>query len=934
MATIDNLTLEISANNNSAVANIEKLATALSALKAASKGISSANLAKVATSLSELKYACAGISLSSIRRVERLADALERIAAIDAGNISNIVSAMNRIKNMPNGSAAKAAKEAAADTTAQMSSSLPVPSSYAWQSNFNNSSSATDGYTRVFRESIEMKADAYKEATTEMQSATEEFYGSWKEVTDDMNATGSAFNTATSRFQTFVNSVKQSTGFKKFAIDTLKEQVHKLGDAFKKVTQPIRNFFKALGRIALYRMIRGLLKAITQGLKEGIQNLAKYSAAMNELDAAQANKTMSELATSFLYLKNSIAAAVMPIIQQFTPAIQKLIEHCVAALNVINQLVSALQGKSTFTKAKVVWVDYAKTLDDTGKKAKALHHQLAGFDELNNLTAPTSSGSTELDPTTMFEEANIDNKLLKIVTTLKEKFDDILRIVGAIGVGILAWKISSGFASALTALGLLSKAGALQMTLGLTLMAAGFTLEGTSIIDIVKNGLNLDNFGTVIGGALLASLGSFLTGSAFQTIFGGTLLTGIIGGVGTIIAGLGLTFAGIWDSIVNGIDWLSAILTAIGTALTGAGIGTILGTIIGGLTGPLGAIVGAFVGLVVGLYVDYIIYAIQHWDEFKQAIVDTGEVIKSWFTEKIPNAVSAANEKFNEFVVKAIKWVEELFTEKIPYAVGFAIGKLVYWGTYAFAWVVAFLPKFVEKVKEFLTNCWEKFKEWGTNLMNFAVYEVPKIATKIIVGFTTLPFKIWAKLVEVKDKFIEWKDDMIKWVKEKIPEIKEGILYVFSGDFLDDVYNIGVDFIQNIWDGITSKAEWLFSNIADFFSKLFEKISKNFKQGFVEGGGTTPIPQYASGGYVPRGNLFIANERGPEMVGTINGNTAVANNNQITEAIAQAAYAAMSKALSENGGSTNIVIEGDGDRMFKVFQKKQREYQRTTGLAY
>ena len=70
------------------------------------------------------------------------------------------------------------------------------------------------------------------------------------------------------------------------------------------------------------------------------------------------------------------------------------------------------------------------------------------------------------------------------------------------------------------------------------------------------------------------------------------------------------------------------------------------------------------------------------------------------------------------------------------------------------------------------------------------------------------------------------------------------------------------------------------------------------------------------------------------MIGSINCNTAVANNNQITEAIAQATYESMSRALSENNGSVTFVVEGDADRMFRVFQKKQKEYGKQTGLAY
>ena len=70
------------------------------------------------------------------------------------------------------------------------------------------------------------------------------------------------------------------------------------------------------------------------------------------------------------------------------------------------------------------------------------------------------------------------------------------------------------------------------------------------------------------------------------------------------------------------------------------------------------------------------------------------------------------------------------------------------------------------------------------------------------------------------------------------------------------------------------------------------------------------------------------------MVGSIGNQTAVANNDQITQAIATATYNAMSKALSENNGSVTFVVEGDGDQMYKIWQKKNREYERRTGYAF
>lgn len=76
---------------------------------------------------------------------------------------------------------------------------------------------------------------------------------------------------------------------------------------------------------------------------------------------------------------------------------------------------------------------------------------------------------------------------------------------------------------------------------------------------------------------------------------------------------------------------------------------------------------------------------------------------------------------------------------------------------------------------------------------------------------------------------------------------------------------------------------------------------------------------YASGGFPSAGSMFIAGETGsPEMVGIINGRTAVANNDQITEAIATAVYNAM---ISANRGQTNVTIEGDMSKFLRVVKK-------------
>ena len=88
----------------------------------------------------------------------------------------------------------------------------------------------------------------------------------------------------------------------------------------------------------------------------------------------------------------------------------------------------------------------------------------------------------------------------------------------------------------------------------------------------------------------------------------------------------------------------------------------------------------------------------------------------------------------------------------------------------------------------------------------------------------------------------------------------------------------------------------------------------------VDLGRVTYSYTYASGGFPDYGEMFIAREDGPELVGRIGNRTAVANNDQIVEGIASAndgvinAIYAMAQrivtAIEENGG--DIYVEADG----------------------
>ena len=90
------------------------------------------------------------------------------------------------------------------------------------------------------------------------------------------------------------------------------------------------------------------------------------------------------------------------------------------------------------------------------------------------------------------------------------------------------------------------------------------------------------------------------------------------------------------------------------------------------------------------------------------------------------------------------------------------------------------------------------------------------------------------------------------------------------------------------------------------------------------------IPRLAEGGIVDAGQMFIAREAGPELVGNIGRKTAVANNDQIISGIESGVYRAMVAANANgNSGSSQTIriineIDGDvvGEKVIKYHNNK------------
>ena len=118
-----------------------------------------------------------------------------------------------------------------------------------------------------------------------------------------------------------------------------------------------------------------------------------------------------------------------------------------------------------------------------------------------------------------------------------------------------------------------------------------------------------------------------------------------------------------------------------------------------------------------------------------------------------------------------------------------------------------------------------------------------------------------------------------------------------SGSMVDTMSDAGTEAGEQFTDNIRKELE-----SADFSSTLRKAMKSKIQiSTLYSGTGNITLNAYASGGLPETGQLFIANEDGPEMVGSIGGHTAVANAIQIVESVAKGVARAVKQTLADGG---------------------------------
>ena len=166
--------------------------------------------------------------------------------------------------------------------------------------------------------------------------------------------------------------------------------VKNLAKEVSKSKSPLDNFVASLKRIAFYRIIRGVIKSITQAFQEGLEKAYLFSQGMSDSGNRFA-QAMDNIKSHGNQMKAQLGSAFIALLTAVEPILITLINLVTKVADALSQLFSAFTGK-TYLKANATAAKFADTMKSGGKAAKEWKNQLLGFDEINRLNAPSDGG--------------------------------------------------------------------------------------------------------------------------------------------------------------------------------------------------------------------------------------------------------------------------------------------------------------------------------------------------------------------------------------------------------------------------------------------------------------------------------------------------------------------------------------------------------------
>jgi len=286
--------------------------------------------------------------------------------------------------------------------------------------------------------------------------------------------------------------------------------------------------------------------------------------------------------------------------------------------------------------------------------------------------------------------------------------------------------------------------------------------------------------------------------------------------------------------------------------------------------------------------------------EFAQNVT---EFIQGLDGETVDGIVLNVTAKFTE-------WKEDLDEKVIEFH-----AKMSTWGDYLQTKIISFKAKMTtwsDNLSSKIIDFKAKMSTWQDSL-----------SSKIIdfkAKMTTWSDNLSSKVVGFTAKLTAWSDS----IQSKTISSWTAKLTAWTTSFSSKTISSWTAKMTSWSDSLSNKTISFTAKITSWIDAIANKVIGGFSAkkdgGVFQHGRWQPIEKFAGGGSPNLGQMFIAREAGPELVGTIGGSTAVMNNDQIVSSVSNGVYLAVLSAMSEvmamggSGGSqvieTHVSLDG------------------------
>lgn len=451
---------------------------------------------------------------------------------------------------------------------------------------------------------------------------------------------------------------------------------------FQAVTKPMRRFESRMREIITGALFFNLFS-------RGLQSITQYFGA--------ALKSNDQFTASFARLKGALLTAFQPIYEVVLPALISLMNVLSAVITVIGRFFAALAGKSysQMQKNAEALHGQAAGIGAVGSAAKKAKKELAGFDEINKLSFPETSGGGGGGGAGI-GEIGADFSDPEDITNLNQ----ILYLVGAIATALLGWKISKLFTDDLSVIA------------GVAMAAGGAFLMAANWADAFANGIDWDNLSGMMAG--------------FALVVGGLAIAfGATGAaVGLLIGGVALVVLAIKEWIETGeLGEEACLALVVGITAIGGAISLLVG-------GPLALIIASLVA--------FAIAAVTNGGKIKDALDGVLDWIKGFFLrdwrevfgDTLGSILNFFSEKVVGFVEKQINALKGL--------IDFVQG--VFTGNWKQAWqgicdfVKNLVPDALKKAFNKVVELWNKVASKISAALKFEIKPLKIGDTQIFGG--------------------------------------------------------------------------------------------------------------------------------------------------------------------------------------------------------